>query len=78
MLKKIVPGFIALCAAVFLPAVSMVMPSVAVAADYSAITGAVDWEDVATAIITIVAAGALVVVAFIGAKLLIRAIKGAA
>ena len=47
------------------------------APDYSAITSAADWSTVATAIISIFAAGALVLVAFVGGKFLLRAIRGA-
>lgn len=47
------------------------------AADYSAITDAADWSTVATAIITVFAAAALVIVAFVGGKFLLRAIRGA-
>lgn len=49
----------------------------ATAPDYSAITEAADWSTVATAVITIFAAGALVIVAFVGGKFLLRAIRGA-
>ena len=45
--------------------------------DYSAITGAVDWSSVATGIVTVFAAGATVIVAFVGGKFLLRAIRGA-
>lgn len=47
------------------------------ATDYSAITGAADWSTVTTGIITVFAAGAAVVVAFVGGKFLLRAIRGA-
>lgn len=48
----------------------------ATGADYSAITAAVDWSSVTTGIISILALGAAVIVAFVGGKLLIGAIKG--
>ena len=46
--------------------------------DYTGITGAVDWTAVSTNIVTILGDGAAVIVVFLGGKLLLRAIKGAA
>lgn len=54
---------------------SMVGSSAAMAADYTAITDAVDFTDVATAIVTVLAAVALVLIAFKGGKLLLAAIR---
>lgn len=45
-------------------------------ADFSVIQDAVDWSAVATGILSILALGASVIVAFIGGKFLISAIKG--
>lgn len=53
------------------------LPSFATGTDYSAITGAVDWSSVATGIVSIFALGAAVIVAFVGGKFLLRAIRGA-
>lgn len=47
------------------------------APDYTSITTAVDWSTVSTGIITVFAAGAAVLVAFVGGKFLLRAIRGA-
>lgn len=49
----------------------------ATAPDYSVIQNAVDWSTVATAILGIMALGATVIVAFIGGKFVLSAIKGA-
>lgn len=48
----------------------------AVAQDYTAITDAVDWSTVITGIITVLASVAAVLVAWVGGKFLLRAIRG--
>lgn len=45
------------------------------ATDYSSITSGVDWASVSTAIISVFAAAAAVLVAFTGGKFLLRAIR---
>lgn len=64
-------GFAAAVSAITLPVV------VQAQTDYSAITDAVDWSSVTTGIIAVLALGAAVVVAFVGGKMLISAIRGA-
>lgn len=56
---------------------SMPMLAMAAPVDYTAITEAVDWSSVVTGVIAILALGAAVIVAFMGGKMLVKAIKGA-
>lgn len=58
-------------------AAALMSTAIAARADYSAITDAVDWADVTTAIGVIFAAIAGVYVFFKGGKKLLSAIKGA-
>lgn len=51
--------------------------AMATGTDYSALTSAADWSSVATGVITVFAAGAAVIVAFVGGKFLLRALRGA-
>lgn len=56
---------------------AFITPAIALAqVDYSPITDAVDWSAVTTGVIAVLALGAAVVVAFVGGKMLISAIKG--
>lgn len=63
--------------AVGLAALAGTSAAMATGTDYTAITSAVDWSTVATGIVSIMALGAAVIVAFVGGKFLIRAIRSA-
>lgn len=64
LLKYVVPG----------AGLSALAGNAMAVTDYSSITAAVDFADVATGIVGVLAAVALVMVAFKGGKMLIRAI----
>ena len=59
--------------------VALATPGIALAeADFSPLIDAVDWAAVGIGIVTVMAAGAGIVVIFMGAKMLVKAIRGAA